>query len=72
MDVSRIRALRGPNLWSRRTAIEAIVTCSAAERSIDEIAGFETRLRARFPEIGVLQATSHEEPISMALSLIHI
>ncbi len=26
MEVSRIRALRGPNLWSRHTAIEAIVT----------------------------------------------
>ena len=25
MDVSRIRALRGPNLWSRQTAIEAVV-----------------------------------------------
>ena len=27
MEVSRIRALRGPNLWSRHTAIEAVVTC---------------------------------------------
>jgi cyanophycin synthetase len=27
MEVSRIRALRGPNLWSRHTAIEAIVSC---------------------------------------------
>ena len=25
MDVSRIRALRGPNLWSRHTAIQAII-----------------------------------------------
>jgi cyanophycin synthetase len=31
MDVSRIRALRGPNLWSRHTAIQAIVTCDGAE-----------------------------------------
>ena len=28
MEVSRIRALRGPNLWSRRTAVEAIVACN--------------------------------------------
>ena len=28
MDVSRIRALRGPNLWSRHTAIQAIVAGS--------------------------------------------
>ena len=27
MNVTRIRALRGPNLWNRRTAIEAIVEC---------------------------------------------
>ncbi len=30
MEITRIRALRGPNLWSRHTAIEAIVTCDAA------------------------------------------
>ena len=52
MDVSRIRALRGPNLWSRNTAIEAIVRCSAEERDIGRLPGFETRLRALFPAIG--------------------
>ena len=54
MEVSRIRALRGPNLWSRHTAIEAIVTCTAQECSIDNLPGFEQRLRARFPSIGEL------------------
>jgi cyanophycin synthetase len=49
MEVSRIRALRGPNLWSRHTAIEAIVSCSSVERDIALIDGFEARLRARFP-----------------------
>ena len=34
MEVSRIRALRGPNLWSRHTAIEAIVACDEVERAI--------------------------------------
>ena len=53
MEVSRIRALRGPNLWSRHTAIEAIVACSDAEGSIANLPGFVTRLRARFPEIGL-------------------
>src|SRR3989344_3662312 len=32
MDVSRTRALRGPNLWSRHMAIEAVVTCAENER----------------------------------------
>ena len=54
MEVSRIRALRGPNLWSRHTAIEAIVTCTEQESAIDNLPGFEQRLRARFPSIGEL------------------
>ena len=29
MQVSRVRALRGPNLWSRQTAIEAILRTSS-------------------------------------------
>ncbi|MBZ0104990.1 MAG: cyanophycin synthetase [Sulfuricella denitrificans] len=67
MEVSRIRALRGPNLWSRRTAIEAIISCS--ECLIDDMPGFELRLRARFPEIGSLQPAGHDEAISMAHAL---
>lgn len=67
MEVSRIRALRGPNLWSRRTAIEAIVSCS--ECLIDDMPGFEHRLRERFPEIGSLQPAGHDEAISMAHAL---
>ena len=35
MEVTRIRALRGPNLWSRHTAIEAVVSCDESERSLD-------------------------------------
>jgi cyanophycin synthetase len=66
MKISRIRALRGPNLWSRRTAIEAIATCEQAERCIDDLPGFETRLRARFPEIGPLHPLGHREADSLA------
>ena len=66
MEVSRIRALRGPNLWSRHTAIEAIVSCSDLERDIANIDGFESHLRARFPEIGRLQLPGHTEAVTMA------
>ncbi|WP_061942291.1 cyanophycin synthetase [Collimonas pratensis] len=69
MDVSRIRVLRGPNLWSRHTAIEAIVSCAEAERAIAGIAGFEAKLRERFPQMGFLQATGKNEVISMAHAL---
>ncbi|PFH08161.1 cyanophycin synthetase [Collimonas sp. PA-H2] len=69
MDVSRIRVLRGPNLWSRHTAIEAIVSCTEAERAIAGIAGFEAKLRERFPQIGFLEATGKNEVVSMAHAL---
>ena len=42
MDVSRIRALRGPNLWSRHTAIEAVVRCEPQERLIEALDGFKS------------------------------
>ncbi|ARP95769.1 cyanophycin synthetase [Bordetella genomosp. 13] len=66
MEVSRIRALRGPNLWSRNTAIEAIVACSDPECSIDDMPEFEARLRARFPQIGLLRPEGHQGAVSMA------
>ncbi|MBK5914376.1 cyanophycin synthetase [Rhodocyclus purpureus] len=69
MEVSRIRALRGPNLWSRHTAIEGIVSCSDGELDIDLLPGFETRLRERFPEIALLQPTAHQQKVTMAHAL---
>ncbi|MGB8517685.1 MAG: cyanophycin synthetase, partial [Gallionella sp.] len=66
MDVSRIRALRGPNLWSRHTAIEAIVACEPGECNTANISGFEDRLRSRFPQIGLLQLNGHAESVPMA------
>ncbi|MGA8056041.1 MAG: cyanophycin synthetase [Burkholderiales bacterium] len=69
MEVSRIRALRGPNLWSRHTAIEAIVACRDDERSIRAMPGFEARLRARFPEIGFLGPAIPAQSGSMAHAL---
>lgn len=66
MEVSRIRALRGPNLWSRHTSIEAIISCSEEERSIANIEGFEARLRNRFPEIALLQPSGSDNVVSMA------
>ncbi|MGI9133668.1 MAG: cyanophycin synthetase [Rhodoferax sp.] len=66
MEVTRIRALRGPNLWSHHTAIQSVVACSDAECSVGTIDGFEARLRARFPEISSLQPTGHDDSIPMA------
>ena len=70
MEASRIRALRGPNLWSRHTAIEAIVTCSETEQDIGNLPDFEARLRERFPEIAFLQPSiNNSNTISMAHAL---
>ena len=66
MEVSRIRALRGPNLWSHHTAIEVVVACDNAECSIGNIPGFEIRLRTLFPGIGPLQPNGHNDVITMA------
>ncbi|MES2369110.1 MAG: cyanophycin synthetase [Pseudomonadota bacterium] len=69
MEISRIRALRGPNLWSRHTVIEALAQCAPEERLIDSISGFEARLRARFPEIGPMCPIGQEDDISVAHAL---
>jgi cyanophycin synthetase len=66
MQVNRVRALRGPNLWSRHTSVEAIVSCDELECCIANINGFEMRLRERFPEIGMLQLGGHTEAVTMA------
>ncbi|WP_397532783.1 cyanophycin synthetase [Roseateles sp.] len=69
MEVSRIRALRGPNMWSRHTAIEAVVRCEAHERAIADLNGFEARLRALFPAIGALRPASAQK---IDISLAHV
>jgi cyanophycin synthetase len=66
MEVTRTRALRGPNLWSRHTAIEAIVACRGNENAIEKLPGFETALRARFPAIGELHPIVLGQPLSLA------
>ncbi|QIL70137.1 cyanophycin synthetase [Diaphorobacter sp. HDW4B] len=66
MQVTRVRALRGPNLWTRSTAIEAIVHCDSNECVYSDIAGFEDRLRARFPKIGTLQPHGADQRLSLA------
>ena len=66
MEVSRIRALRGPNLWSRHTAIEAVITLTPAECDLSQLPGFVEHLRQRFPQIGALQQPSAQVRLSLA------
>lgn len=69
MKLTRIRALRGPNLWSRHTSIEVVVECDEPERSLDSLPGFEARLRARFPALGGLLPAASHGPLSIAHAL---
>ncbi len=66
MKVLRIRALRGPNLWSKHTSIEATIFCTEAENNINTISGFEARLRRRFPELSLLQSPIGQDSTSIA------
>ena len=66
MEVSRVRALRGPNLWSHHTSVEAIVACTQQEESIAALEGFEARLRVRFPQMGALQTYGHDDTVPLA------
>ena len=66
MDISRIRALRGPNLWTRHTAIEAMVQCQGKECDLTTAPDFEQRLRHLFPGLGQLRTTQQGAVLSMA------
>jgi cyanophycin synthetase len=69
MQVSRIRALRGPNLWSRHTAIEAIISCPESERTL--AASIEQQLRRTFPAVGPIEPSrGHQASMAHALEKV--
>ncbi len=67
MEILRIKALRGPNRWSRRTAIEATVSCSPLEQNLTGVSRFLEGLRALASD-EFMPAKAEGE----ALSLAHI
>ncbi len=69
MEVSRIRALRGPNLWSRHTAIEAVVKLEPQECDLAQLPGFVDHLRQRFPQLGALPHPGGSSGLSLAHAL---
>lgn len=66
MEVTRIRALRGPNLWSRATAIEAVVRCTPEEQAIRAGGPLEQRLRERLGEIAPVRPIGDADAIPLA------
>ncbi|MCU0773154.1 MAG: cyanophycin synthetase [Ideonella sp.] len=69
MDVTRLRPLRGPNLWTRRTAFQAVVTCRDDERDIADVPALEKRLRAILPSVPALRTPQRRGPVSLAHAL---
>jgi cyanophycin synthetase len=72
MELQRVRALRGPNLWSRHTAVEAIIYCDPGERSIVELIDFEIQLRTLFPQLHLRNVGANGERVSMAHIIEHV
>jgi cyanophycin synthetase len=66
MQVTRIRALRGPNLWSRHTAIEAVVHCATDETAIAAGAPLEERLREWLPELAPVRPVGGAQAVPLA------
>ncbi len=66
MEISKIRALRGPNLWSRHTSLEVIVNCDQSEQDIFSLPHFEERIRNRFPQLADLQSRQLPRPVTVA------
>lgn len=65
MEVTRIRALRGPNLWTRHTAFEAMVRCQTPEQ-LKLTSAFESRLRHLFPGVGPMRTGDGKSHTTMA------
>ncbi len=66
MKVTRIRALRGPNLWSRTTCIEAVVQCTPEESNLNVLPEVEAQVRHLFPEVGAFRPYPLTKPLSLA------
>ena len=71
IEVTRTRALRGPNLWSKHTSVEALVQCDT-QHNIDlrtSAPDFSQRLRHLFPSIYSIYSSSSESVYTFAHAL---
>ena len=71
IEVTRTRALRGPNLWSKHTSVEALVQCDT-QHNIDlriSVPDFSKRLRHLFPSIYSIYNSTSESVYTFAHAL---
>ncbi len=70
MDVSRIRALRGPNIWGKKTAVEALVTLDETEQYWDRIPELRTTLIQWLPSFADTLQTHKPDTLAHVLTLL--
>lgn len=74
MEFRNIRALRGPNIWAKCTALEVSVDLGEMKFPVREIPGFEARLHEWLPSLGqpVARAVEKPELLLGSLTLAHV
>jgi cyanophycin synthetase len=71
MEFRNIRALRGPNVWARCTALEVAVDLGEMKFPVREIPGFEMRLREWLPALYAPPCDKPESPVG-SQTLAHV
>lgn len=71
MEIRQIRALRGPNIWTRTTVLEITVDLGSMKFPVREIPGFESRIAGWFPALCGPSATPRQDGPLGALTLAH-
>ena len=71
IEVTRTRALRGPNLWSKHTSVEALVQCDAQHPTDLRISApdFSKQLRHLFPSVYSIYNSTSESVYTFAHAL---
>jgi len=68
MEISRIRALRGPNLWCRQTAIEAVVHCTSQDQEPAQLNALRLGLARSLPDLATwLEAEGRNADMAQTL-----
>lgn len=74
MEFRNLRALRGPSIWTRCTALEASIDLGEMKFPVREIPGFETRLRESLPSLYLTSGIAGDkaEAAVGSLTLAHV
>ena len=66
MTIERLRALRGPSVWGRKTVLEATVRCEPQDCAIAPGAVIELRMRELLPGVDGLRSVGNTDPLPLA------